>query len=156
MIALTLFFCFLKHRRYDLPDQCRLKMTDNDIKTGKELLQEAFIMKNPEWMKELHRMVSLSLKNIRLHNPSIHNNMSKYSHKAYFRSRRRKRRRFRPSPLLDFNTSRRYTSPASECLYISRFLSSSHCIPIISTNALMVNEYLHYKNNFRLREGDWI
>ena len=44
--------------RYDLPDQCRLKMTDNDIKTGKELLQEAFIMKNPEWMKELQRMVS--------------------------------------------------------------------------------------------------
>jgi len=43
--------------RYDLPDQCRLKMTDNDIKTGKELLQEAFIMKNPEWMKELQRMV---------------------------------------------------------------------------------------------------
>lgn len=45
-------------RRYDLPEQCRLKMTENDIKTGKELLQEAFIMKNPEWMKELQRMVS--------------------------------------------------------------------------------------------------
>ncbi|KAL3815741.1 hypothetical protein ACHAXA_004943 [Cyclostephanos tholiformis] len=43
--------------KYDLPDQCRLKMTENDIKTGKELLQEAFIMKNPEWMKELQRMV---------------------------------------------------------------------------------------------------
>jgi len=35
-------------------------MTENDIKTGKELLQEAFIMKNPEWMKELERMVSSS------------------------------------------------------------------------------------------------
>lgn len=46
--------------RYDLPDQCRLKMTDTDIKTGKELLQEAFIMKNPEWMKELQIMVSFS------------------------------------------------------------------------------------------------
>eukprot|EP00581_Thalassiosira_minuscula_P018017 CAMPEP_0183732194 /NCGR_PEP_ID=MMETSP0737-20130205/37751_1 /TAXON_ID=385413 /ORGANISM="Thalassiosira miniscula, Strain CCMP1093" /LENGTH=500 /DNA_ID=CAMNT_0025965123 /DNA_START=10 /DNA_END=1512 /DNA_ORIENTATION=+ len=43
--------------KYDLPDQCRLKMTDNDIKTGKELLQESFIMKNPEWMKELQKMV---------------------------------------------------------------------------------------------------
>ena len=43
--------------RYDLPEQCRLKMTENDIKTGKELLQEAFIMKNPEWMKELQTMV---------------------------------------------------------------------------------------------------
>ena len=32
-------------------------MTENDIKTGKELLQEAFIMKNPEWMKELQIMV---------------------------------------------------------------------------------------------------
>jgi hypothetical protein len=36
-------------------------MTENDIKTGKELLQEAFIMKNPEWMKELHRMVSVQI-----------------------------------------------------------------------------------------------
>mmetsp|Transcript_29750 Transcript_29750/g.67935 ORF Transcript_29750/g.67935 Transcript_29750/m.67935 type:complete len:479 (+) Transcript_29750:63-1499(+) len=43
--------------RYDLPDQCRLKMTENDIKTGKELLQEAFIAKNPLWMKELQIMV---------------------------------------------------------------------------------------------------
>ena len=32
-------------------------MTETDIKTGKELLQEAFIMKNPEWMKELQTMV---------------------------------------------------------------------------------------------------
>ena len=43
--------------RYDLPDQCRLKMTDNDIKTGKELLQESFITANPKWVKELQRMV---------------------------------------------------------------------------------------------------
>ena len=47
--------------RYDLPEQCRLKMTENDIKTGKELLQEAFIMKNPEWMKELQIMVCIVL-----------------------------------------------------------------------------------------------
>lgn len=45
--------------KYDLPDQCRLDMTDNDIKTGKELLKEDFIQKNPEWMKELEIMVRL-------------------------------------------------------------------------------------------------
>ena len=49
---------YLSMVRYDLPDQCRLNMTENDIKTGKELLQEAFIMKNPQWMKELQIMVS--------------------------------------------------------------------------------------------------
>lgn len=43
--------------KYDLPDQCRLDMTENDIKTGKELLKEDFIMKNPKWMKELEIMV---------------------------------------------------------------------------------------------------
>eukprot|EP00970_Alexandrium_tamarense_P010159 scaffold2045_cov203-Alexandrium_tamarense.AAC.22 len=48
--------------RYDLPDQCRLNMTENDIKTGKELLQEAFIMKNPKWMKELQIMVKTKQK----------------------------------------------------------------------------------------------
>jgi len=32
-------------------------MTESDIKTGKELLQESFIMKNPKWMKELQIMV---------------------------------------------------------------------------------------------------
>ena len=37
--------------KYDLPDQCRLDMTENDIKTGKELLNEDFIQKNPKWMK---------------------------------------------------------------------------------------------------------
>jgi len=44
--------------RYDLPDQCRLDMTENDIKTGKEMMQEDFIKKNPRWMKELEIMVS--------------------------------------------------------------------------------------------------
>jgi hypothetical protein len=34
--------------KFDLPGQCRLDMTDNDIKMGKE-----FIQKNPVWMKEL-------------------------------------------------------------------------------------------------------
>ncbi len=43
--------------KYELPDQCRLDMTENDIKTGKELLSEDFIQKNPQWMKELEMMV---------------------------------------------------------------------------------------------------
>jgi len=43
--------------RYELPDQCRLDMTENDIKTGKELMKEDFIQKNPAWMKELEIMV---------------------------------------------------------------------------------------------------
>ena len=43
--------------KYDLPEQCRLDMTENDIKTGKELLKEDFIAKNPEWTKELEIMV---------------------------------------------------------------------------------------------------
>jgi meiotic recombination protein SPO11 len=44
--------------KYDLPEQCRLDMTESDIKTGMELMKEDFIMKNPEWMKELETMVS--------------------------------------------------------------------------------------------------
>jgi len=48
--------------RYQLPDQCRLDMTPNDIKTGKELLQEDFIKKNPKWMKELQIMVATKQK----------------------------------------------------------------------------------------------
>ena len=43
--------------KYKLPEQCRLKMTDNDIKLGKELLNEAFVQKNPEWIKELNIML---------------------------------------------------------------------------------------------------
>lgn len=43
--------------KYDLPDQCRLDMTEGDIKTGKELLKEDFIIKNPKWMNELELMV---------------------------------------------------------------------------------------------------
>lgn len=48
--------------KYDLPNQCRLDMTENDIKTGKELLKEDFIAKNPEWMKELQIMVKTKKK----------------------------------------------------------------------------------------------
>lgn len=50
--------------KYDLPDQCRLDMTEHDIKTGNELLKEDFIQKNPKWMKELEIMVRLSKINV--------------------------------------------------------------------------------------------
>lgn len=48
--------------KFDLPDQCRLDMTENDIKTGKELLKEDFIRKNKEWTKELEIMVKTKKK----------------------------------------------------------------------------------------------
>ncbi len=40
-----------------MPAQVRLPMTEYDIKTGKELLEEEFIQKNPAWMAELELMV---------------------------------------------------------------------------------------------------
>eukprot|EP00466_Bigelowiella_natans_P017188 jgi/Bigna1/43146/e_gw1.73.16.1 len=43
--------------KYGIPEQCRLSMTEHDIKTGKQLLKEDFIKKNPEWFKELEHMV---------------------------------------------------------------------------------------------------
>jgi meiotic recombination protein SPO11 len=43
--------------RYDIPAQCRLPLTEYDIKTGKELLDEDFIKKNSEWHHELELMV---------------------------------------------------------------------------------------------------
>lgn len=43
--------------RYKIPAQCRLPMTPNDIKTGKELMEEDFIKANPAWLKELEIMV---------------------------------------------------------------------------------------------------
>lgn len=43
--------------KYQIPEQCRLKMTEHDIKTGKELLEEDFISKNEGWYKELELMV---------------------------------------------------------------------------------------------------
>ena len=48
--------------KYDLPDQGRLDMTESDIKTGKEMMQEEFIQKNPKWMKELQIMVKTKKK----------------------------------------------------------------------------------------------
>lgn len=43
--------------KYQIPEQCRLPMTDQDVKTGKELLEEDFVKKNEGWVKELELMV---------------------------------------------------------------------------------------------------
>jgi len=48
--------------KHDLPDQCRLNVTANDIKTGEELMKEDFIMKNPKWLKELQIMIKTKKK----------------------------------------------------------------------------------------------
>mmetsp|Transcript_1233 Transcript_1233/g.3804 ORF Transcript_1233/g.3804 Transcript_1233/m.3804 type:complete len:416 (+) Transcript_1233:53-1300(+) len=43
--------------KYNIPEQCRLPMTEHDIKTGKELLEEDFIKKNKVWVSELELLV---------------------------------------------------------------------------------------------------
>lgn len=43
--------------KYHIPEQCRLPMTEQDIKTGKDLLEEDFVKKNPGWVEELTMMV---------------------------------------------------------------------------------------------------
>ncbi|KAK6943740.1 Spo11/DNA topoisomerase VI, subunit A, N-terminal [Dillenia turbinata] len=43
--------------KYGVPEQCRLPMTEQDIKTGKDLLEEDFVKKNPGWVEELNLMV---------------------------------------------------------------------------------------------------
>ena len=48
--------------RYNIPQQCRLEMSEHDVKTGKELLQEDFVKANPEWHKELEMMVKSKVK----------------------------------------------------------------------------------------------
>ncbi|KAK4281435.1 hypothetical protein QN277_012929 [Acacia crassicarpa] len=48
--------------KYKIPDQCRLPMTDQDIKTGKDLLEEDFVKKNPGWVEELTLMVKTKQK----------------------------------------------------------------------------------------------
>ena len=48
--------------RYDLPEQCRLDMTKEDIKTGELMLQEPFVKNNPEWVSELEMMMETKQK----------------------------------------------------------------------------------------------
>ncbi len=37
--------------KYNIPEQCKLQMKESDMKTGRDLLEEDFIKKNPEWTK---------------------------------------------------------------------------------------------------------
>ncbi|KAG5550018.1 hypothetical protein RHGRI_015102 [Rhododendron griersonianum] len=48
--------------KYKIPEQCRLPMTEQDIKTGKDLLEEDFVKKNPGWVEELTLMVKTKQK----------------------------------------------------------------------------------------------
>uniref|UniRef100_A0A7R9VR90 DNA topoisomerase 6 subunit A n=1 Tax=Chlamydomonas euryale TaxID=1486919 RepID=A0A7R9VR90_9CHLO len=43
--------------RFSIPQQCRLPMTEEDIKTGKKLLEEDFVKANPKWVIELELML---------------------------------------------------------------------------------------------------
>ncbi|GAX82612.1 hypothetical protein CEUSTIGMA_g10038.t1 [Chlamydomonas eustigma] len=43
--------------RFNIPQQCRLPMTEEDIKTGKKLLEEDFVKANPLWVAELELML---------------------------------------------------------------------------------------------------
>jgi meiotic recombination protein SPO11 len=43
--------------RFNIPEQCRLPMTAEDIKTGERLLKEDWVLSNPEWVKELEIML---------------------------------------------------------------------------------------------------
>lgn len=48
--------------RFNIPDQCRLPMTEEDIKTGRKLLEEDFVRANELWVQELEIMVSTKVK----------------------------------------------------------------------------------------------
>eukprot|EP00884_Botryococcus_braunii_P021527 jgi/Botrbrau1/8058/Bobra.13_2s0027.1 len=48
--------------RFNIPQQCRLPMTEEDIRTGKRLMEEDFIKVNPEWVRELEIMVTTKVK----------------------------------------------------------------------------------------------
>ena len=48
--------------KYNIPMQCRLEMSEHDVKTGKELLNEDFVKANPAWHRELEMMVKSKVK----------------------------------------------------------------------------------------------
>ncbi|CAG9462033.1 unnamed protein product [Pedinophyceae sp. YPF-701] len=41
---------------FNIPQQCRLPMTDEDVRTGKKMLEEDWIKCNPDWVRELEIM----------------------------------------------------------------------------------------------------
>ncbi|RMZ54489.1 hypothetical protein APUTEX25_002065 [Auxenochlorella protothecoides] len=48
--------------RFSIPEQCRLPMTEEDIKTGRKLLEEDFVKANPDWVRELQLMQTSKVK----------------------------------------------------------------------------------------------
>ncbi|KNC52926.1 uncharacterized protein AMSG_12234 [Thecamonas trahens ATCC 50062] len=48
--------------RYNIPEQCRLPLSDRDITACHQLLKEEFIKCNPEWVKELKLMLKTKVK----------------------------------------------------------------------------------------------
>ena len=43
--------------RYRIPAQCRLDMSERDVETGRQMLEEEFISRHPSWLRELQLMV---------------------------------------------------------------------------------------------------
>ena len=102
--------------KYDLPDQCRLDMTENDIKTGKELLKEEFIMKNPAWVKEIEIMVRSKAEDDLFKWYSLHSSTRSFTHSlafvavsSNFRSKPKRKPRSRLFRHLAFNTLQKNT-----------------------------------------------
>ncbi|PWA82505.1 DNA topoisomerase 6 subunit A [Artemisia annua] len=48
--------------KYEIPEEFRLPMTEEDIKAGEDLLKEDFVKKNAAWVKELNLMMKLNQK----------------------------------------------------------------------------------------------
>jgi len=42
---------------YNVPRECRLHMTPEDIKRAKEMLKEPFVTKNPKWVADIEQML---------------------------------------------------------------------------------------------------
>nr|CAD1841964.1 unnamed protein product [Ananas comosus var. bracteatus] len=43
--------------KYRVPEQCRLAMTEQDVKAGRDLLEEDFVRRNAGWVRELETML---------------------------------------------------------------------------------------------------
>ena len=48
--------------RLQIPEQCRLPMTDKDISHCKSLLKESWLLSKPEWKKEVELMLATGVK----------------------------------------------------------------------------------------------
>lgn len=48
--------------KFQIPEQCRLEMSQKDIETGHHMLKEEFIQQNPEWVREVEIMLQSKTK----------------------------------------------------------------------------------------------